>query len=103
MTAPATLVAVAPAQASNQAAPPGGAILEWDPVVQAGILGYRVYYGTAPGQYLQTVGQGVYVGNVTTYTLNGLRIGSRYFFTVTAIDASGNESGFATEVFKDIS
>jgi len=98
-----TLVATAPAQASNQPAPPGGAILEWDAVVRPGVLGYRVYYGTAPGQYLQAVGQGVYVGNVTTYAVTGLRIGSRYYFTVTAIDASGNESGFATEVFKDIS
>ena len=44
-----TLVATAPAQGSNQPAPPGGAILEWDAVDQPGVLGYRVYYGTAPG------------------------------------------------------
>ncbi len=97
------VVATAPDQTSNQPAPAGGAILEWDAVVQPGILGYRVYYGTASGNYLQAVGHGIYVGKVTTYTLTGLQIGSRYFFAVTTVDASGNESRFSSEVFKDIS
>jgi hypothetical protein len=79
------------------------ATLTWDPVNDPGLSGYRVYYGTAPGQYLQAPGHGINVGNVTTYTLDGLNAGTRYYFSVTAFDMWNIESGFSNEVFKDIS
>jgi hypothetical protein len=85
------------------AAPNGTAVLTWDAVVNSNLSGYRVYYGTAPGTYIQALGAGITVGNVTTYTLTGLSSGTRYYFTVTAFDTSNNESGFSNEVFKDIS
>ena len=78
------------------------AVLTWDPVVAPSVSGYRVYYGTTPGKYLQSKGQGVNVGNATTYTITGLSSGTRYYFVTTAYDASGNESPYSTEVFKDI-
>jgi chitodextrinase len=78
------------------------AILAWDAVAAANLSGYRIYYGTAPGTYTQSVGQGVNVGNVTTYTVTGLSSGTRYYFAVTAFDTSNNESVYSNEVFKDI-
>jgi hypothetical protein len=81
----------------------GSAILSWDPVTATNLSGYRVYYGTAPGAYLQPIGQGIEVGNVVTYTVTGLNPGTRYYFVATSVDASGNESEYSNEVFKDIS
>lgn len=79
------------------------ATLAWDsPATATNVSGYRVYYGTATGTYLQPYGQGISVGNVTTYTLMGLSSGIRYYFAVTTFDASGNESTYSNEAFKDI-
>ena len=85
-----------------QATPAGTAILTWDPITATNLSGYRVYYGTAPGTYLQTIGQGINVGNILTYTLQGLTSGTRYYFAATSVDTSGNESAFSNEVFKDV-
>ena len=81
---------------------PGRADLTWDPVVSATSGTYRAYYGTAPGVYLQAVGQGMSTGTATTFGISGLTSGMRYYFVVTAIDASNRESGVSNEVFKDI-
>ena len=80
----------------------GTATLTWDPVTASNLSGYRVYYGTTPGNYLQSPGQGISVGNVTTFTVTGLGSGVRYYFAVTAFDASGNESSYSNEAFKDM-
>ncbi len=82
--------------------PSNSAGLAWDAVTVPALSGYRVYFGTAPGTYLQSVGQGTSVGNVTTYTMTGLASGSRYYFAVTAFDTLGIESDYSNEVFKDI-
>ena len=90
---------------ANTSSPAGdnSAILEWDAVAAANLAGYRVYYGTAPGKYVQSAGGGVLVlGNVTTYTVTGLSRGTRYYFAVTAFDTSNDESVYSNEVFKDI-
>ena len=78
------------------------ATLAWDAVTVSGLSGYRVYYGTAPGTYLQSPGNGVSVGNVTTFIVTGLGSGVRYYFAVTAFDTSNNESTYSNEAFKDI-
>ncbi|TMH89306.1 MAG: hypothetical protein E6H42_17510, partial [Betaproteobacteria bacterium] len=49
--------------------PSNSASLAWDAVTTPTLAGYRVYFGTAPGTYLQSLGQGISVGNVTAYTL----------------------------------
>jgi hypothetical protein len=84
------------------AAPIGTATLTWDAVADADLSGYRVYYGTASGTYFQPLGTGISVGNVTTYQFTGLSSGTRYYFAVTAVDTSNNESAFSNEVFKDM-
>ncbi|MBU1235701.1 MAG: fibronectin type III domain-containing protein [Gammaproteobacteria bacterium] len=76
----------------------GTAILEWDAVVATNLAGYRIHYGTSPGSYQQVVS----TGSSTSHTLNGLNSGTRYYFSVTAVDTSGAESGYSNEVSKDV-
>jgi chitodextrinase len=80
---------------------PNTATLAWDAVTDPNLSGYRVYYGTAPGVYIQAAGQGLNVGKVTTHTVTGLGSGT-YYFAVTAFDAGNNESVYSNEVFKDV-
>jgi chitodextrinase len=89
------------ANATTQA-PDTTAVLMWDPVTATNLAGYRVYYGTASRTYLQPAGQGVNVGNSTTYTVTGLNRGTRYYFSVKAYDTSNGESAYSNEIFKDI-
>ena len=78
-----------------------GAInLSWDAVTAANLAGYRVYYGTTPGAYLQSAGQGLDAGNITAYTVSGLNRGSRYYLAVKAYDAANAESPYSNEVCK---
>lgn len=87
---------------SGGASAPGGentATLEWDAVTDSSLSGYRIYYGTAPGTYSQPVGEGVDVGNVTSYMVTGLSSGTQYYYAVTAYDVSGRESTYSNEVF----
>ena len=53
--------------------------LSWDPKTDAGLSGYKLYYGTATHTY----GAPINVGNTTTYTVTGLSTGT-YYFAVTA-------------------
>ena len=87
------------AQALSWAAPEtraGEIRLAWDPVAAA--AGYRIHYGTAPGDYSMRVD----VGNVSTCTLANLAEGATYFFAATAYDASGLESAASNEVSAEI-
>lgn len=92
-----------PPPASGPPAPTNSVALAWDvPLSTTDLAGYRLYYGTASGSYQQAYGQGISVGNVTTYTLQGLSHGTRYYFAVTAVDFAGNETAYSNEAFKDI-
>lgn len=102
VAASSTLDDGAPAPGRGISSGPNTATLSWDPVTQPNLRGYRVYYGPAPGAYLQSPGEGINTGNVTTHSINGLASGRRYYFAVTAFDASNNESEFSNEAFKDI-
>lgn len=92
---------LASADAGATTLPVNTATLAWDAVAAPSLIGYRVYYGNASGTYLQPLGSGIDVGNVTTYVVTNLSTGTRYYFAVTAYDAS-NESEYSNEVFKDI-
>jgi fibronectin type 3 domain-containing protein len=76
--------------------------LVWDPVTDPNLAGYRIYYGTTTGNYLQPFGNGLNVNTVTTYTVTGLSRGTTYYFAATAYDSSNNESTYSNEVLKDI-
>ena len=59
------------------------------------LAGYKIYYGTSPRTYTMVIN----VGNVTTYEITNISSG-RYYFAVTAYDASGNESDYSREIMK---
>jgi hypothetical protein len=68
-------------------------VLTWVGSPRPVVAGYRVYYGTASGNYTNSV----VAGNVTTRTVSGLAGGVTYFFAVTAYDTNGLESTFSNE------
>lgn len=72
----------------------GSLSLAWNPSADISVVGYRIYFGTNSGIYMQTVR----VGNTTSATLNGLEEGTKYFVTVTAYDAIGLESSNSNEI-----
>jgi len=86
------------APASATTATPSNPVLEWDAVTDPNLSFYRVYYGTAPRTYQQAFGSGINVGNVTTYTVAGLSSGTTYYYAVTAVDSSNNESSYSNEI-----
>lgn len=61
------------------------------------LAGFKVYYGTASGTYTNTVT----IGKATSYSVNNLAPGT-YYFTVTAYDTTGLESGYSNEVAKTV-
>ena len=78
----------------------GSATLTWSPNTEEDLNGYRVYYGESSRQYGPFIP--VPSDSAQTYTVEGLQEGKTYFFAVTAVDTSGNESGFSKEVVKTI-
>ena len=84
----------------------GVASLKWSqPTTRAdgkpigALSGYRIYYGSASGVYSSSV----YVagGSNLAGTVSGLGKGI-WYFAVTTVDASGNESGFGYEMSKSL-
>jgi hypothetical protein len=80
----------------------GGVKITWLRNKESDIRGYRIYYGPASKYYF---GKGadlgdspVTVGNVGGAVLKGLANEEVYFIAVTALDASGQESGFSREL-----
>ena len=72
----------------------GSANLRWRANNEPDLATYNVYYGASPRSY----GNPIPVGNSTSYEVDGLADGQTYYFAVTAVDTSGNESGFSNEV-----
>jgi len=102
-----TTVTSLPAFAINvEQASLGSVTLTWTPPTSredgtplTDLAGYRVRYGTAPGNYpnqLQIANPGI-----TTCVIENLP-GGTYYFVATAYDATGHESQFSTVVSKTI-
>ncbi len=68
--------------------------LAWDPSPDAGVTGYRIYFGGVTGNYTNSAT----VGDVTTATIGNLNTNRTYFFAAVAYDSSGVESDFSNEV-----
>ena len=68
--------------------------LAWDRNSEPNIARYKLYYGTQSGRPSQSLD----VGNVTTSTVSNLNDATTYFFTATAVDTAGLESGPSNEV-----
>lgn len=71
----------------------GVVVLSWSANSESDLQGYKVYYGTSSRAYVFSR----LIGNQTVYTLNQLEAGKIYYFAVTAVDTSGNESGYSEE------
>jgi hypothetical protein len=98
-------------KASPPAAPTGvmaeglnGAVrLSWNKVYSPGVLGYKIYYGEKPGQYLGSESlQGpspIDAGNVLETVITGLKNGRLYYFAVVAYDSpqADHMSAFSAE------
>jgi hypothetical protein len=76
--------------------------LQWTASTDARVRGYRVYHGRASRSYEQRKGDGIDVGNVTTYHVKYLEPGATYYFAVTAYAADGTESDESNETAKAI-
>jgi len=61
----------------------------------AAIAGYRIYYGTTPGQYPNSTT--INDGSATGYTFNNIS-SATYYFVITTIDVDGRESQYSPEV-----
>lgn len=91
-----------PVPAPAPAPAPAVATLRWAAVSDADVAGYRIYYGTSPGSYVQAQGAGLDAGNTTTFMLNGLVSRTTYYIAVSAYDAARNESALSAEVSKQV-
>ena len=71
-----------------------GATLSWN-ASTGEVTGYRLYYSTTEGSYIQNVD----VGNVTSYSTDSLSLteGTTYYFVVTAYNSAG-ESGYSNMI-----
>ena len=71
--------------------------LGWNASTEPTVNGYVLKWGTVAQNYTSFVD----VGNVTTYTVNGLLPNQRYYFAVVARTATGLTSGPSNEVSND--
>lgn len=71
-----------------------GATLQWEPVPQPLVAGYKVYVGTFSRAYERVID----VGNVTGWTIDRAPLRVTNFYAVTAYDSFGLESDFSDEV-----
>jgi len=78
----------------------GSATISWTPPTTnadgsalTDLAGYRIYYGTSPGNMTTSVT----VNNIglTSFVVNNLLVNSTYYFSMTAVDTSGNESSLS--------
>jgi hypothetical protein len=95
----ATTFSTAPAAPRNLTATAGNAqvTLKWNKNTEADFLRYRIYLGLASGveTKLDSTTAGI---TDTTKTISSVVNGTTYYFTVTAVNTSGQESVFSNEV-----
>jgi len=84
--------------------PKNGALLVWqaptknvDGSLLPDLAGYRIYYGSYEGYYVNSID----VGNVTSYIITNLSPGT-YHFVVTAYTSAGYESAFSNDASKTV-
>lgn len=84
----------------------GTALLSWMPPTEnidgsqlVDLAGYRIYYGTSPGGYSDTID--ITTPGLSSYLVENLA-SSAWYFAITAINASGIESAVSQEVTKTI-
>lgn len=76
----------------------GSVKLTWQANSEPDLHSYNVYFGTQSRNY----GPPIPVDQNPTHTVSGLTEGNTYYFAVTAVDTSGNESGYSEEISESI-
>jgi len=71
--------------------------IKWKRNTEADFLRYRIYRGTSPHPTIKVDSTTAGVKD-TSKTFTSLTNGTRYYFRVTAVDSSGNESTYSNEV-----
>jgi len=66
----------------------------WDTNTEPDLKGYKLYYGFESGQYDHVTD----IGNMVSYSLEGLQYNIIYYVAVTAYDSLNNESGYSEEI-----
>ncbi|WDI35354.1 hypothetical protein PVA45_06490 [Entomospira entomophila] len=73
----------------------------WQPLMTANVAGYRLYFGTASGEYFGSLEQGlspIDIGMDHMISLSGLVQGRMYYFSLVSYDEHGVESQFSPEL-----
>ena len=69
----------------------------WQANTESDLTGYKVYYGTASGQYGPPITVELGPDIPGSYQITGLRPRTRYWVALTAFNLGGFESGFSEE------
>jgi len=77
----------------------GEVTVAWDPNSEADLSGYKLYQYLSPGGQADPVTVTEVLAPATQVTVTGPPEGETHYFSVTAFDVAGNESGFSNEVF----
>ena len=84
----------------------GTALVSWTPPTEntdnsalSDLAGYKIYYGTSPGDYDNTIT--INNSGLSSYLLENLAA-SDWYFVMTAFNLSGIESANSLEVYKPI-
>jgi hypothetical protein len=76
------------------------AALTWTASTSTGVVGYNVYRGTQTGgPYTKLTASPV---AVTSYTDTGVQAGANYYYVVTAVNSTGQESTYSNQVLATI-
>jgi hypothetical protein len=68
--------------------------LAWDPNQESNLAGYKLYYGEYPWSF----GEPIKISKKTSYILENLVKGQRYFIALTARNLKKHESFFSNQV-----
>jgi len=72
------------------------ATLNWTASTSSSVAGYNLYRSTTSGgPYTRVNSTGLIAG--TTYNDTSVQAGATYFYVATAVDSSGDESGYSNE------
>jgi hypothetical protein len=70
-------------------------VLNWDASASSGVVGYNVYRGAVSGGPYTRINSSLESG--TAYTDNNVTAAQTYYYVTTAVDGSGNESGYSNQ------
>lgn len=77
------------------AAPSHWVDLSWNASTGSGVVGYNVYRGGVSGGSYSKINSALEAS--TAYTDNAVTAGQTYYYVTTAVDGSGNESGYSNQ------